>query len=285
MKKRQTHIRQFELSPSAKAGVSIVKLSQDVKDHDTTVPHRDNHYLLAIATGGKATFNLDFEDLSLHAPLLLCVFPGQVHSIRESEAIQGWAVSFDPSLVDAEMQQLMEKGLQIPFFLNPHTLFFHQLTATLQLLEQLQTQATNTYTTRAMHALLMALLHLIAAEIMAVSATQKTKETRGAQIEQAFRHLLKKHYKAWKQPSQYADQLAISVSHLNDTVKAITGTTVSAHIQNQAILEAKRLLGFTQLSIKEIGYEVGYDEPVYFGKLFKKATGLTPLQFRHKFRD
>lgn len=50
-------------------------------------------------------------------------------------------------------------------------------------------------------------------------------------------------------------------------------------------MEAKRLLYFTDNTVKEIAYEVGYDEPVYFGKLFKKITKLTPLEFRKKFRD
>ena len=67
-------------------------------------------------------------------------------------------------------------------------------------------------------------------------------------------------------------------------MKALTGFPVSVHIQQASILEAKRLLYFTDKSVKEVSYEVGYDEPVYFGKLFKKVTNLTPLQFRQQFR-
>jgi AraC family transcriptional regulator, transcriptional activator of pobA len=83
----------------------------------------------------------------------------------------------------------------------------------------------------------------------------------------------------------YASALSITVSHLNDTIKELTNFPVSIHIQNASILEAKRLLYFSDNSIKEIGYEIGYDDAVYFGKLFKKITSLTPLQFRQQFRD
>ena len=97
--------------------------------------------------------------------------------------------------------------------------------------------------------------------------------------------LTKEHFKIWKQPAQYAAALSISTAHLNDTVKSLTGSPVSVHIQEASIMEAKRLLYFTANSVKEIAYEVGYEEPVYFGKLFKKVTNLTPLEFRKKFRD
>ncbi|MCZ8216998.1 MAG: helix-turn-helix domain-containing protein, partial [Cyclobacteriaceae bacterium] len=73
--------------------------------------------------------------------------------------------------------------------------------------------------------------------------------------------------------------------HLNDTVKAFTSNSVSTHIQQISILEAKRQLYFTNKSVKEIAYDLGYDEPVYFGKLFKKITNHTPLAFRQQFRD
>lgn len=128
-------------------------------------------------------------------------------------------------------------------------------------------------------------MYLIASNFISTSPIENTTENRGSILRDAFNQLLKKYYKTWKQPAQYASELAISVAHLNDTVKELTGYPVSIHIQQASILEAKRQLYFTNKSVKEIGYEVGYDEPVYFGKLFKKITNLTPLAFRQKFRD
>ena len=141
------------------------------------------------------------------------------------------------------------------------------------------------YSGRTQQTLLLALLSLVAGQLAPEPNAVPAREGRGPQIERAFQQLLRQHFAQWKQPAQYAVALHISVAHLNDMVKSRTGLSVSGHVQQRAILEAKRLLGFTAQSVKEIGYALGYDEPVYFGKLFKKVTGMTPQQFRRQFRD
>ncbi|UOQ69628.1 helix-turn-helix domain-containing protein [Hymenobacter volaticus] len=163
--------------------------------------------------------------------------------------------------------------------------FYARVVALLSLLTDCQADLANAYSGRTLQTLFITLLSLVAGQLTPDSAAVPAREGRGPQIERAFQQLLRQHYAQWKQPAQYAAALNITVAHLNDTVKALTGTSVSAHLQQRAILEAKRLLGFTDRSVKEIGYALGYDEPVYFGKLFKKVTGLTPQQFRYQFRD
>ncbi|WP_234646578.1 helix-turn-helix transcriptional regulator [Dyadobacter sp. CY356] len=253
--------------------------------HDTITPHRDSHYLFMFASDGKLKLNLDFEELAVEAPAMLFVFPGQVHNIVDITEPRGWVVSFDPSLIDMDFQIALEQGFKGPALLDKQSAFFQQMIILLDLIEKTQTDTTNSYTGRTTHSLLAALLSLIAGRIETGIQDQIKKEGRGDIIAREFKQLLKQNYKSWKQPSQYAAELAISVSHLNDTVKEITGTPVSMHIQQFSIMEAKRLLYFTDMSVKEIGYALGYDEPVYFNKLFKKVTTLTPVQFRIKFRD
>ena len=172
-----------------------------------------------------------------------------------------------------------------PFLLQSESKFREQLHILMDLIEKVQSENTNPYTQKSIHSLLHALLSLIAGEIVAASAIDKTKENRSIIIKESFINLTKEHFKTWKQPTQYASALSISVAHLNDTVKSLTGSPVSLHIQEASVMEAKRLLYFTDNSVKEIAYEVGYHEAVYFGKLFKKVTSLTPLEFRKKFRD
>lgn len=287
MKNQQHPIRQFELSPLAKAGVFVINMQKSGREehHDTDIPHRDAHFLLMFATDGKFKLNLDFEELAVQAPAMLFVFPDQVHNILEIDEPQGWAISFDPALIDHDFQLVLEQGFKGPVVLDKQTAFFEQMVILLDLIEKIQSGIADNYTGRTTHSLLAALLSLIAGRIETTTLNQKTKESRGDIIAQKFNQLLKQNYKNWKQPSQYAAELAVSVSHLNDTVKEITGNSVSTHIQQHSIMEAKRLLYFTDMSVKEIGYALGYDEPVYFNKLFKKLTTLTPIQFRLKFRD
>lgn len=285
--KNQNHtIKQFELSPQAKAGIIIVNMEdQEDNDHDISKPHRDNHCQLMLALQGEFKLNIDFQNVEFTAPALLCVFPEEVHHMLEVKDPKGWMMSFDPSLVNKEVLQFLENKINNPFLLKQGSGFFQQLIILMDLIEKIQLQNTNTYIQKSIHALLNALLSLIAGELFISVPINKEKENRSIIIKETFLKLAKEHFKTWKQPAQYASALSISTAHLNDTVKSLTGIPVSAHIQETSIMEAKRLLYFTDQSVKEIAYEVGYDEPVYFGKLFKKVTHLTPLEFRKKFRD
>ena len=286
MKQPPPTIRQFGLSPLAKAGV-LVRSLQDrgsEAEHTVTAPHRDAHCLLLLATHGRFTLHLDFEEVAFAAPALLLVFPERVHQVLDMQEPQGWGLSFDPVLLDSELLPVLDQGFAAPLLPDPQAAFYQQAVTLLELLAQLQAGGSDAYTGRTTHALLNALFNLLAGKAAVMAAT-KPRESRAVLLGQGFSQLLKRQYKTWKQPARYAAELAVSVAHLNDTVKALTGASLSAHIQRRAILEAKRLLYFTDLSVKEIGYAVGYDEPVYFGKLFKKVAGVTPRRFRRQFRD
>lgn len=282
-----SHVPRYDLSPLAKAGVLVRNLRQaaPTAEHDSAVPHRDTHYLLVLLTQGELHLRIDFEAVSLAGLAVLLVSPGQVHQLLGAVHPQGWGVSFEPSLLDAEWQLLLERGLARPPQLPTPAPFYARAEALLQLLADCQAGAADAYTGHTLHALLTALLSLVAGQLAPDPARPRPPETRGQLLARAFEDLLRQHYAQWKQPAQYAAALAITGAHLNDTVKEQTGLSVSAHIQQRAMLEAKRLLYTTTRNVQEIGYALGYDEPGYFGKLFKKVTGLTPQQFRRQFRE
>jgi AraC family transcriptional activator of pobA len=282
---KKQHIQQFDLSPSAKAGVFVINIQEiELKDeHDIFEPHRDKHYLLLIATHGHYKMMLDFKELVVDAPVMLLISPGQVHHILEMQQPHGWSVNFDPSLISETFQRVLEKGFATPLLPDPALL--KQMTTLAALVCELQSGEQDAYTGRSTHELLAAILSIIAGKFSQSSAGNKIKENRSSIIEQDFNKLLQLHYKTWKQPALYAGALSISVAHLNESVKNISGFPVSVQIQQKSVLEAKRLLYFTKLSVKEIGYELGYDNPVYFSKLFKKITSFTPLEFREQYHD
>jgi AraC family transcriptional activator of pobA len=287
LKNRQSAIIKFPISPLAKAGMIIKNMqhADPVTEHDHSKPHRDDHYLLMVATAGNFVINIDFEDHAITSPAMVMIFPGQIHHVVSSGDMAGWGMSVDPALMDKEFQLIMEKAFRRPLVLDQHSAFYGHITILMGQMEKLQTEAENLYHVRANHSILDAFLGLLAAEISKVNAIGKTKVNRGAIIEQAFRQLLKMHYKEQKQPAWYAAELNISVAHLSDTLKKLTGDAVSAYIQQYCMLEARRLLCFTKFTVKEVAYQLGYEEPVYFGKLFKKVTGFTALQFRQQYRD
>ncbi|HEY0176635.1 MAG TPA: helix-turn-helix domain-containing protein [Pedobacter sp.] len=83
-----------------------------------------------------------------------------------------------------------------------------------------------------------------------------------------------------KTAADYAHSLYIHTNHLNKSVKQITGKTTTSHIAEKIIREAHSLLLQSKLSIAEIAYKLGFDDPAYFTRFFKKNTGTLPSGFR-----
>lgn len=81
-----------------------------------------------------------------------------------------------------------------------------------------------------------------------------------------------------------ADELNLSPNYLSDLLKSLTGKTTQQHIHDKLIEKAKERLSTTRLSVSEIAYELGFEHPQSFNKLFKARTNLSPLEFRSKFR-
>jgi len=82
---------------------------------------------------------------------------------------------------------------------------------------------------------------------------------------------------------QVAGLLNISPNYLGSLLKALTGQTTQQHIQNKLIEKAKERLSTTTLSVSEIAYELGFEHPQSFSKLFKNKTNTSPLEFRQSF--
>ena len=80
-----------------------------------------------------------------------------------------------------------------------------------------------------------------------------------------------------------ADQLNLSPTYLSDLLKNLTGLTAQQHIHEKLIEKAKELLSTSNLSVSEIAYQLGFEFPQSFNKLFKKKTNLTPLEFKQSF--
>jgi AraC-like DNA-binding protein len=81
--------------------------------------------------------------------------------------------------------------------------------------------------------------------------------------------------------SDFAQQLAVHVNHLNRAIRETTGKTTTDHIAERLLREAKSLLKHTDWNVSEIGYCLGFEEPTHFNNFFKKQTRLTPSSFRN----
>lgn len=97
-----------------------------------------------------------------------------------------------------------------------------------------------------------------------------------------FHHLLEAHFKEWKKPAEYAAAMHITLKALSRLTRKYLSKTPSALIAERVAQEAKRALHFSHLSVKEIATALGYDDPLYLSRLFKKQTGVSPREFRQQ---
>lgn len=97
-----------------------------------------------------------------------------------------------------------------------------------------------------------------------------------------LRQLIETHFSEWHKPSEYAAALQLSGNALAKLTQRHLLKTPTELIVERSLLEAKRLLHFTPLSIKEIAFQLGFADFGYFGRWFKKHAGITPTEYRDR---
>ena len=97
-----------------------------------------------------------------------------------------------------------------------------------------------------------------------------------------FRQMLEHHYRSMHTVKEYANHLNVSTKTLTNCVYESSRSTPLALINERIVLEAKRQLLHSSLKVKEIAFQLGFEDPSYFVKFFKRHTGCLPADFREQ---
>jgi AraC-like DNA-binding protein len=130
--------------------------------------------------------------------------------------------------------------------------------------------------------LLRSLLDLILTSCSVLYKTDENLLTKGKGhiVVKKFFQLVEENYQQNWSVAEFADKLAITPNHLTQTVNQLTGKTSSQIIRSKQILEIKRLLVHSNLSVSEIAAHLNFSDQSYFTKFFKREAGVSPQQYR-----
>jgi AraC-like DNA-binding protein len=247
--------------------------------------HRDDHYIFLLQETGLSRGMIDFHFFTLKENAVLFILPGQVHSYQETqEGTTGWFVAMDADLIPDTLRSVLEDPLLTRKPFAGTSADIAGLMQCLSLAHTLHAQRDSVYSRQAIHSLLTSFVAMVAGLYDQRRPSMVEKGPRSQTITREFRKLLAHEYKRLKSPADYAGALHLSAPYLNEAVKEATGFTVSHWIQQEIVLEAKRLLYHSPCTVKEIAYQLGYEDHTYFSRLFKKSVGKTPGDFRGQYR-
>lgn len=256
------------------------------------VPHRHDFYTIYWIKKGKLLHTIDAVTYEVKKNTLFFVAPGQVHNLQATEKIDGFMIAFRDAFMCLK-DQTQVSGINSGLFFNSQfSSVIHlndeqekDIDAVVRLMMKELTLHEPEYE-MALHGLLRYFLVLasrIKGENVGISPEQHAVHNSSVFLK--FKNLIEEKYQELKTVSDYAGLLHIKPVLLNEISKQLSGITAGEHIRNRVILEAQRYLYNTDLTAKEIAYKLGFDDPHYFSRFFKKYTNQSPSEFKEASRS
>lgn len=266
----------------------IEKRTQNAKDMlmDKGI-HRDSHYIFTCMESGHVKMMVDFKTVEAQGSAIFCVLPGQVHQGLLMNKVSGWFVAIKTELVPENVRCVFEETLLeiLPLAIDKNLIKTINTTAHLLYTSYSEEMSASKEGFMVIQSLLNAFVGMFAFVYAGQYKPEGLEESRALQLSRAFRILVRKEFKTLKSPSEYAEILNISRGYLTEVIREVTGKPAQHWIHQEILIEAKRLLAFTHLTVKEIAYELGYNDHTYFSRLFSKLENLSPSEFRIKAKD
>ncbi len=292
MKSKSEHIPVYSLHNFSSSERGSQQFQVEVFDANrhfsVKYPHRHDFFEVLYLSKGSGFHVIDGNKYEIKPPCVFFMSPGQAHKIDFSNDIEGYIFIFTAEfyLINQNNQNRL---IEFPFFFtirqdNPPLIL--DKSENVLFLESLfknsisELQKGGGYSIE----LLRSILDLI---LTSCSTLYKADENtlnkgKGHIMVKKFFQLVEENYHKKLSVNEYADRLAVTPNHLTQTVNQLTGKTSSQIIRAKQVLEIKRLLVHTNLSVTEIANLLNFPDQSYFAKFFKRETGIPPLQYRMK---
>lgn len=246
-------------------------------------PQQISVYKIFWIKEGTGTYNIDFESYSFDGGVLFFLSPGQVFSVDSEKISEAYQLSFiqDFYCIQTHDSEIACNGVlfnnvyETPF-VKPNEKDILKLSL---IIDNLIDEFENTET--AQYDMLQAYLkQFIIHSVRIRKEYHVVKEDIETKLFKDFSLLVEQNFKKLHSVTDYANRLGISPKSLTKHFKKTKTDTPSDFIKNRIIIEAKRQLLYSTKAIKNIAFDLGFNDPAYFSRFFTKATGQSPKQFQ-----
>lgn len=246
-------------------------------------PHRHDYEELIIGKEGELEHFIDFNSKLFESPFISFVAKGKMHRARplsKDGKCDIWALRFKTEFIPETTFQLYASFHENANLSMKNDECFERLNIICNMIYAEYKQAQPDLCI--IRQLLSTILTMVESERRKIKSDVQDHRTLQSTTFRNFLSLLEEHYKEPEGGNFYADKLFMTVRNLNLICQNILYKSVSEIIETRKLVEAKNLLMTTDLTISEIGYELGFKEKTYFTHVFKKKAGITPTEFRQE---
>jgi AraC family transcriptional activator of pobA len=243
--------------------------------------------VIMLSDSGEA--QLDDMVLDLVAPQAIVIPPTTVHAFKFKPGTHGYVLTISESLL-LDTTSRHGNALFDNLFLEPSAIDLSTDNTAAKTLEDLlahllaEFQAPRRGQGSLTEWLAKSVLLLIERQQSTVQLNNRTARRR-AKLFTRFRALVEQHYLEHWSVSNYATALNVTPSKLNRISKMLTGRSAFEITQERLLLEAKRRLVYIAAPVQCLAYDLGFEDPSYFNRFFKKRTGKTPARFRREQQE
>lgn len=242
-------------------------------------PHRHDFYQICFITVGRGWHEIDFTRHVVKAGSVFLMKPGQVHSWSLAKITSGFLVEFSHESLAAIAKSHINLAALTPELPD----LIHVEKNASRDLEKLLSLMQTGFADKGAHA--QAYLEgLLSAVIISCLRETPLNFEANSRIDRIgkFQQLVEENFRKQHRVGFYAEQLAITPKALTMQVSRDLRKSARAVIQDRLLLEAKRLLSFSNMNVAEVGSELGFEDANYFTRFFTQLADCTPTEFRRK---
>jgi AraC family transcriptional activator of pobA len=250
-------------------------------------PHRHDYHELLWVRSGSGEHLLDGEVVPVRPGTVTVVGRGQVHVFRRAEGLHGGIVRFTDELLEGGGGRIPAGWLLAGR--GGRTVAVPEgdersLAGILAALAAEARRPPDPYAADVQRNLVTTLLLWLERWYDGSRAERRDADDADVQLHRRFTRRLEQDFGRHHDAAHYADALAVPPAVLSRTLARLTGRSTKELVTDRVMLEAARLLRFTDLTVGEVAHRVGFDDPLYFSRAFKRRHGAAPQAYRSAAR-